>query len=91
MAKQNIIAIREGTTYQKCSCCGSWKIMSKDNYYKDNRNTTGFKGICKACKKDYYSNNRVKRLSYQNSYNESKGVIHRSAISYNKFNRVETI
>ena len=63
MAKQNVIAIREGITYQKWSWCRSWKIMNKDNYYKDNRNTTGYKEICKASKKNYYSNYRVKRLS----------------------------
>lgn len=75
--------IKNGIKYQKCTCCGEWKIMSEKNFYKSN-SSTGFKGTCIKCKKDYYKDNRLVRLAYQNAKAHKEGTIPRSNYSFNK-------
>ena len=76
-------AIRNGIKYQKCTCCGEWKVMSEKKFYKSNT-STGYKGTCIKCKKDYYKENRLVRLAYQNAKAHENGVIPRSNYSFNK-------
>lgn len=75
----------DGQIYLKCNCCGEYKPMTKEYYYKDSRSSTGFKAKCKVCKSNYYKNNKKQRLSYQNKYaHENLGVFPRSQYSFNK-------
>ena len=76
--------IKDGKKHQKCICCNEWKETNTENFYRDNNTHTGFKGMCKVCKKKYYEENRVARLSYQNERMHSQGTIPRSNYSYNK-------
>ena len=80
--------IKNGIKYQKCTCCGEWKIMSEKNFYKSN-SSTGFKGTCIKCKKNYYKDNRLVRLAYQNAKAHKEGTIPRSNYSFNKINMKE--
>ena len=80
--------IRDGKKYQKCSCCGKWKVTSSNNFYRDKNSSTGFKGACKKCKKDYYKENRDIRLAYQNAKAHENGVIPRSNYSFNKVKEI---
>lgn len=82
--KQIQTTTKNGIKYQRCACCGDWKEISKDNFYKDSNTSTGYAGKCKVCKKKYYKENRVARLSYQNERMHSQGTIPRSPYSYNK-------
>ena len=89
ITRNNFIAkietrIKNGIDYQKCSCCGEWKEMKSSNFYKDKNSSTGYKGICKQCKKNYYKENRTERLAYQNAKAHQSGVIPRSNYSFNK-------
>lgn len=80
-------AIRNGIKYQKCTCCSEWKVMSEKNFYKSNT-STGYKGTCIKCKKDYYKENRLVRLAYQNAKAHQNGAIPRSNYSFNKANNI---
>lgn len=84
--KQIQTAIKEGKKHQKCACCGQWKETNTNNFYRDSNTSTGFKGVCKECKKKYYKENRLTRLSYQNNKAHANGVIPRSNYSFNKVN-----
>ena len=77
-------SIKNGIEYMKCGCCGEWKPMDKEHYYKWKGSSTGYKSTCKICKKKYYQENRLAKLSYQNNKAHSNGVIPRSNYSYNK-------
>jgi hypothetical protein len=77
------VVYKNGVTYQRCSGCGEYKIQNEENFYKK-PTTSGFDGKCKECKKEYYKNNRIERLSYQNGRQHKLGVIPRSKYSYNK-------
>ena len=44
----------DGVVYQKCTTCGKWKPQNKENFYRDKRNSRGFKSQCKECKIGYY-------------------------------------
>ena len=76
--------IKDGKKHQKCIRCNEWKETNTENFYRDSNTSTGFKGMCKECKKKYYQENRLARLSYQNERMHSQGTIPRSNYSYNK-------
>lgn len=79
------IAEKDGKKFLKCNCCGEYKEMSKENFYADKHASTGFKLQCKACKKQYYINNRLTRLNYSNERSHTiLGSKPRSATSYNR-------
>ena len=51
-----------------CRCCG--RILSLDNFYKNNRNKDGHTSKCKECSKAYYQNvdNQKRIKEYQREY-----------------------
>lgn len=65
---------RDGKKYKKCSCCGEFKELNEDNFYKRDSNLDGFDGKCRECKRNYYISNRKQRLTYQNNYAHEKGI-----------------
>ena len=77
-------AMIDGVEHMKCGCCEQWKPMDKEHYYKWKGSSTGYKSTCKICKKKYYQENRLARLSYQNERMHSQGTIPRSNYSYNR-------
>lgn len=63
--------IINGLAYLRCNCCGAWKEMTEENFYKDKNGTTvKFKAKCKDCTKKYYNNNREVRNNYQKEYSK---------------------
>ena len=68
------VKVRNGKKYIKCSKCSEYKELNENNFYKDNT-STGYKSICKECKKKYYIQNREKKLTYQNKYNKERKCI----------------
>lgn len=76
--------IINGIVYQKCTTCGKWKPQNKENFYRDNRNSRGFKSQCKDCKKGYYIVNREARLQHQKEYAKKiKPDLERKESKYN--------
>lgn len=74
----------DGVVYQKCTTCGEWKPQNKENFYRDNRNSRGFKSQCKDCKKGYYIVNREVRLQHQKDYAKKiKPDLERKEVAYN--------
>jgi len=51
-----------------CSKCG--KEKSRTEFYKDSRKKGGLLSPCKACKKQYYQENREQKLEYQKQYDQ---------------------
>lgn len=85
---------KQGKKYIRCECCGEVLELNSNNFYKDKHNNLGFRPKCKVCTRQYYNNpkTRVKRLAYQNRYNEEKfGTVHRSCNSFNKLKQSEKI
>lgn len=35
--------------FKRCSCCGEWKLISKENFMKRSRSKDGFSAKCKKC------------------------------------------
>ena len=80
--------IYEGKKYAVCNTCG--ELLEEKEFYKDEHCTLGIRPKCKKCTKEYYKQNRITRLSYQNKYNEKKlGTRHKSDDSYNVFTKEE--
>ena len=74
----------DGIVYQKCTTCGKWKPQNKDNFYRDKRNSRGFKSQCKECKIGYYITNRETRLEHQKDYAKKiKPDLERKELKYN--------
>lgn len=74
----------DGVVYQKCTTCGKWKPQNKDNFYRDKRNSRGFKSQCKECKIGYYITNRETRLEHQKDYAKKiKPDLERKELKYN--------
>ena len=74
----------DGIVYQKCTTCGKWKPQNKDNFYRDKRNSRGFKSQCKECKIGYYITNRETRLEHQKDYAKKiKPDLERKESKYN--------
>ena len=74
----------DGVVYQKCTTCGKWKPQNKENFYRDKRNSRGFKSQCKECKIGYYITNRETRLEHQKDYAKKiKPDLERKELKYN--------
>ena len=74
----------DGVVYQKCTTCGKWKPQNKENFYRDKRNSRGFKSQCKECKIRYYITNRETRLEHQKDYAKKiKPDLERKELKYN--------
>lgn len=74
----------DGVVYQKCTTCGKWKLQNKENFYRDKRNSRGFKSQCKECKIGYYITNRETRLEHQKDYAKKiKPDLERKELKYN--------
>ena len=74
----------DGVVYQKCTTCGKWKPQNKENFYRDKRNSRGFKSQCKECKIGYYIINRETRLEHQKDYAKKiKPDLERKDSTYN--------
>ena len=74
----------DGVVYQKCTTCGKWKPQNKENFYRDKRNSRGFKSQCKECKVGYYITNRETRLEHQKDYAKKiKPDLERKELKYN--------
>ena len=74
----------DGVVYQKCTTCGKWKPQNKENFYRDKRNSRGFKSQCKECKIGYYIINREARLQHQKDYAKKiKPDLERKESAYN--------
>ena len=74
----------DGVVYQKCTTCGKWKPQNKENFYRDKRNSRGFKSQCKECKIGYYIINRETRLEHQKDYAKKiKPDLERKELKYN--------
>lgn len=74
----------DGVVYQKCTTCGKWKPQNKENFYRDKRNSRGFKSQCKECKIGYYITNREVRLQHQKDYAKKiKPDLERKESAYN--------
>lgn len=74
----------DGVVYQKCTTCGKWKPQNKENFYRDKRNSRGFKSQCKECKIGYYITNRETRLEHQKNYAKKiKPDLERKELKYN--------
>lgn len=74
IGQKSEVVERDGKQYKKCSCCGEFKELNEDNFYKKEINLDGFEGKCKECKRNYYVSNRKQRLSYQNKYTHDNGI-----------------
>lgn len=54
---------------EKIQCRQCMKLLDIKNYYKDNRTSTGFKGVCKHCMRENYITDRERKIRYQIQWN----------------------
>ena len=74
-----------GVKFLRCTKCGELKQMSEENFYKNTRDSVGFKTVCKECTKKYYQDNKEEKLKYQHEYlNNNKECYETYLGQYNK-------
>ena len=60
--------VTRGGSHCVCSKCHMEKPLNEDNFHKSKGSPTGYKTVCKECKRQYYKENKEHRQKYQLEY-----------------------
>ena len=60
--------VTRGGSHCVCSKCHIEKLLNEDNFHKSKKSPTGYKTVCKECKRKYYQENKEEKKKYQLEY-----------------------